>query len=157
MKDTSLLHVDQTRFWSFSLKSPLVLKCSVFKLYKWIASSCCYSTVVLPVLGHVDISFVTPLLTPAENRSKGFVFILRREFTLPLTSPIFKLKTATFHLWRKIKIAAANYSAFQQLNSCCRSSTPSSHNSEPSSQGGDLNVQSLITGARSSDTAPSQL
>lgn len=64
-------------------KSPLVLKCSVFKLYKWIASSCCYSTVVLPVLGHVDISFVTPLLTPAENRNKGFVFTFRRILVPP--------------------------------------------------------------------------
>lgn len=65
-------------------KSPLVLKCSVFNLYEWIASSCCYSTVVLPVLGHVDISFVTPLLTPAENKSKVFVYILRSNLFIAL-------------------------------------------------------------------------
>lgn len=77
LKNTSLPPV-WMRVWSFSLLSPFALKCSVFKLYKWITSSCCYSTVVLPVFGHVDISFVTPLLTPAVIRNKRFIFIFQK-------------------------------------------------------------------------------
>lgn len=104
MKNISLPHV-WTWVWSFSLKSPFALKCSVFKLYKWITSSCCYSTVVLPVFGHVDISFVTPLLTPAEIRSERFILILWKTYlSFPPCHPkAFTLKTAAFYLQVKLE------------------------------------------------------
>lgn len=100
----SLPHV-WTWVWSFSLKSPFVLKCSVFKLYKWITSSCCYSTVVLPVFGHVDISFVTPLLTPAEIRSERFILIFWKAYLSfpPCPPKAFIVKTAAFYLQVKLK------------------------------------------------------
>lgn len=127
-------------------KTPHSLKCSVFKLYKWIASSCCYSTVVLPVLGHVDISFVTPLLTPAENRSKGFVFMFRKDL---FTSPS-QVNCCLPHLWRKIKIAAAKLKCFPAIKCMLQERYPKLTEIKGAvilSLGGDPDVQSSITSA----------